>query len=201
MTRSPHIPRHTRPSGGFTLVEMLITVTIMAILAAMAIPAFSRLVANHRMVTSTNGFREALMEAKSEARTRNTGNPRSGVSLRSMSGDENFAAGWQIFTDADLDGVLDAGTDNLLQQYAQAGGTATIRRVLRAGSAGAFTYTDATAPADRMVVSFRRDGSNTSPTPAFFRICDPAMPSLRGRILQVSVVGIVTLDSTNEVCP
>ena len=197
MSSSDLCPR--QQMHGFTLVELMVTIVILAILTMAAIPSFSRLFTSNRLATQTNEFKAALQSARSEAQRRGAVR---GTSLRATSGTENYAPGWQVFTDDGLNGTLDSGDTLLRQQDAPpAGTTTTIRRVLRAGAAGAFTYSDATAPADRMVVTFNTQGQNMGSAPAFFRICDSAMPTVAGRIIQVSIAGIVTLDSSTTVCP
>src|SRR3569832_2414901 len=54
-------------SRGFTLVELLVTISIATILVTLAVPSFSDFVKNNRMITLTNDFVTALNVARSEA--------------------------------------------------------------------------------------------------------------------------------------
>ncbi|MBD1551063.1 GspH/FimT family pseudopilin [Pseudomonas typographi] len=60
---------------GFTLVEMLVTVALLVIVATVAVPSFSTLVAKNRADTETGDFYRALNYARLEAVNR-------GVSVR-----------------------------------------------------------------------------------------------------------------------
>ena len=60
-----------RKNAGFTIVELMFTVFIAAILFAVAIPSFRGMMANNRIVTQTNEIIGAMAFARSEAITRN----------------------------------------------------------------------------------------------------------------------------------
>ncbi len=99
-------------TAGFTLIEMIVTVTIAAILASIAVPSFTKMIERNRISTGTNEFLSALILARSEAVKR-------GVSVAictsgdqtncSSSGSTEFADGWMVFTDCDGDGKHAAG--------------------------------------------------------------------------------------------
>jgi type IV fimbrial biogenesis protein FimT len=64
--------RNPGASAGFTIVELMITVTLAAILLGIAIPSFRATMARNRVVTQSNEFVGAVNLARSEAITRNT---------------------------------------------------------------------------------------------------------------------------------
>jgi type IV fimbrial biogenesis protein FimT len=62
-------PRHAR---GFTMPELLAVVAIVAILASVAAPAFSSMIASQRARSASSELYAALARARSEAIKRNT---------------------------------------------------------------------------------------------------------------------------------
>ena len=59
-------------SGGFTIVELMITLTVAAILLAVAIPSFTYLTVSNRLTTTANALVNRLSLARSDAIKRNT---------------------------------------------------------------------------------------------------------------------------------
>lgn len=57
-------------AGGFTLVELMVTVAVVAIVGAIAAPAFANMVRHNRLVSSSNEMIAALQLARAEALAR-----------------------------------------------------------------------------------------------------------------------------------
>ncbi len=85
-TSSRH--RSCRRSAGFTLVELITVVAIMGILAALAGPSFTDMIARQRLRTGAFDLVGDLMLARSEAIKR-------GESVTVTPGD-NWALGWTV---------------------------------------------------------------------------------------------------------
>jgi len=99
---------------GFTLLEMLITLSISAILTTTAIPAFYELVQRNRLTTEINTFVGHLHYTRSEAVKRGV----RAVMCRSTDGEScertaGWEEGWIIFADYNGNRELD-GRDQLL---------------------------------------------------------------------------------------
>lgn len=189
--------RYPQRDLGVTLIELLVTLVVMAIMVTIAAPSFSRLIASNRLTSQTNEFILALNLARSEATRR--GQPV--TLLATATASPVFQSGWQIFTDADGDGAKGstAADGNVIRESAAVTGQTTITRVTLSGS----TYTTATASAvpDRLYLTFNALGGKYSGAIAYFKVCDASIPSLPGRVIQVSMVGRAALYANNVSCP
>jgi type IV fimbrial biogenesis protein FimT len=76
---------------GFTLIELMITLAVMAILITAALPSFNEFIKNNRLTTQANDFIAAMNLARSEAIKRGAS-----INISSTSGDGNWSGGWRI---------------------------------------------------------------------------------------------------------
>jgi type IV fimbrial biogenesis protein FimT len=90
-----------RHAAGFTLVEMLTVVVIIALLSSIAAPSFVQLVASQRLKGASSDLFSALLRARSEAIKRNTE-----VSLTPAAANQ-WQSGWTIPNPADSGNKLD----------------------------------------------------------------------------------------------
>ncbi|CAN7550291.1 GspH/FimT family pseudopilin [Variovorax paradoxus] len=74
---------------GFTLIELITTITVMAILAGIALPSFSAFIANQRVRNVSFDLMAAITLARSQAVTRNTN-----VSLQKVG--TAWDGGWRV---------------------------------------------------------------------------------------------------------
>lgn len=95
---------------GFTLVELMVTLTVLAILIAVGVPGFAQFVQGQRTTTQVNELIGILNLARSEALTR--GRP---VAIRSMDGD--FNTGFQLWRDGNNNGAYNDAADELLRDF------------------------------------------------------------------------------------
>ncbi|WKL17176.1 GspH/FimT family pseudopilin [Comamonas testosteroni] len=118
MPNSPLIRRHF--SKGFTAIELMVTVAILAILAGIAAPSFNPIIERWRVRQISEELQSTLYFARSEAVKRGGGV----TILRNTSTDgctisdtdtDVWNCGWLVFVDKNSNGVKDSG-EEILQQ-------------------------------------------------------------------------------------
>lgn len=111
--------RAVRYCAGFTLVELLVVITIAAILQAVAVPAMADFVNASRQTNAINTLLVSLHLARSEAIKRK----QRAVVCKSETGQActssgEWGQGWLVFHDANNNAQLDAGEVVLVHQQA-----------------------------------------------------------------------------------
>lgn len=81
-----------RSMSGFTLTELMIVVAVFAVLVSAALPSYNQFVRNQRVKTASFDVFSSLVQARSDAITRNAS-----ITMTPVSG--NWASGWTV-TDA-----------------------------------------------------------------------------------------------------
>ncbi len=95
-------------SHGFTLVELMIAVAIVAILAALAFPSFQGTLRSNRAATSTNEMLASLSLARTEA-IRNNRGASICPSADGASCGADWNAGWLVWADTNADNAVNGG--------------------------------------------------------------------------------------------
>ena len=100
-------PSHPRSQSGFTLIEILVVVSVLGILAALALPSFQPLIERWRVKTTVEELQSSLYFARSRAIT-NAGNivlVKNDVAGSCVStGNDDWTCGWRIYLDQNRDG-------------------------------------------------------------------------------------------------
>lgn len=92
--RPPRLCNPHRDARGFTIIELMIAVAILAIIVTIAAPSMSDLVRDQRVKTATFDLYSALIFARSEAIKRN-------ANVDVVPAATDWAAGWQVRVQSD----------------------------------------------------------------------------------------------------
>ena len=167
---------------GFTLIELIVTVAVAAILLTVGIPSFQQMMRNNRAAAHMNEMISALNLARSEAAKRGVR-----VSLCPSTDQAtcidgtNWNNGWIVFTDT-------SANDS----------TVTVGTVLRVGEAltGAPTLTGPTSVRYRFTGDILNDPSSTSDKAEFIYTLD----TITQRVC-ISPVGRPRVEKVATSCP
>jgi type IV fimbrial biogenesis protein FimT len=166
---------------GFTIIELMVAISIAAILLSVAIPSFSSVIRSTRLTTYANELVASLNLARSEAVKR-------GVQIsvkRKGSTNQNWDSGWDIFTDLNGDGVLDTA-DVLIKTYP----ALTNGFTLRTGTAGYQTF-----------AAYLPSGLSLNSSGDTFRLCASSGDIVNSRAIVINALGRPRTSETTTACP
>lgn len=129
--------------NGFTLVELMVTLAVAAILMTVAIPSFQNTIRMNRLSTQTSHIMTALNIARSEAIRRGVSvsvcSSLNSTACRSAATAGNWSGGWIVFSDINGDGDVDVD-DGVLKVWNALSGAATLTETNNSGTSGTISY-------------------------------------------------------------
>lgn len=142
-------PHH--PPGGFTAIELMVVIAIVAVLAALAAPSFNSLIERWQVRQAAEDLRSTIYFARSEAIKRG-GN----VSLSANA--SGWTAGWAVTSGTDT--LQQTANSNGVGVAVTAGGAAQTGFDVTRWGMLALTGTDAAVAATILVTPKGKDGSS-----------------------------------------
>jgi type IV fimbrial biogenesis protein FimT len=177
------------PKAGFTLIEVLIVLVVLATILSIGTPQMQRQLHSNRLHAETSRFLGAINLARSEAVMRNL--PVSicpSAMARTGSPDcfGSYADGWIVFANADKDKVVDSGIDEVIQVFE--GLPSGFKLTNRAGDREASN-----------LISYLPDGSSHSNRTLMF--CPPVQSAVESLSIVLNIVGRARLVEGWGQCP
>lgn len=128
-SRSTRPCQCSRSHCGFTLVELMVTLAVAAIVMSLAVPSFTEMTKNNRLTTQANQLVTALNLARSEAITRRA--TINVAAIDAADADNEWGKGWsvavnggatlRIFQSLEGGSTLDSNNDIATFQYQPSG--------------------------------------------------------------------------------
>jgi type IV fimbrial biogenesis protein FimT len=166
-------PLLTRVSG-VTLIELMITMSVVAVLMALAVPSFQYVTNANRMASEVNAMLGDMQFSRAEAIKEGlTVTICSSSDQQTCSNSASWRNGWIVYSDLNGNGVIDAG------------------EVLRVGHAFHGTDTFSDSASGTTLVRFNREGF--APGPGItITLHDSTSNSKWTRCMKISTVGMLT---------
>jgi len=166
-----------KKNSGFTLLELLITVAIISIVMAIAVPSMTTFTQNDRLTTNINTLIGHLAYARSEAVKRNQQVSICSSNNATTCTGGNWQDGWIVYIDADGDNSFTAGEEVLRAQQALE---------------GANTLTPTTI-SDQVTYDYRGFADPDTTSTGSFQLCD-GRSGPHGKTIRISTTGRVRIE-------
>lgn len=141
---------------GFTLIEMMTAIVVLAVILAIAVPNLAGFVRTSRVRGAQSELISSLMLARSEAAKR--GVTVSVGASAPVAGSE-FSAGWTVWIDANADGAVNSG-ETVIRQYPDISSAVVIRSRVGATSTSSVSFASTGFLTPASTVSFSVCGKN-----------------------------------------
>jgi type IV fimbrial biogenesis protein FimT len=173
----PVRPRQSLGSNGFTLIELMVAVAMVAILSAVAAPSFSEMMIRSAIRSTSSDLGADLNLARAEAiRIGGRVSVCARATPTASTCGSDWKQGWLVFREAGTTGIgVFGGSDRLLREHADIHRDLTLAR---SDGGGAITFMASGA--------LQQSGIATTALLAL------RAPGQKGRDLQVSVIGRLT---------
>lgn len=104
--------------NGFTVIELMITVAVVAILLAVGLPSYDNFIKNSRLTAGNNALATDLTLARSEAVKRGLRvTACKSANQASCTTSNNWQQGWIVFTDQDNNASYSSATETLIRAH------------------------------------------------------------------------------------
>lgn len=179
---------------GFTLMEMIATIVIAAIMITMAVPGLATFMNNNRMVTQINDFVASANIARMEAvkRAAHVVVCKSSNLTSCATSGGGWEQGWIAFVDSDSSGTHDAGEDIITSHGPLSSG------ITLTGSASNSTYVTADVSS---TFYFKSDGSSNLTAYGEIVLCDTNRHTSVPKAVVINPVGRVETMNSTELTP
>ena len=160
-----------RREGGFTLIELMVTIGILAIVLAVGVPSYRNIVMDNRLASQANLFATSIKLARSNAvkfqRSATVcSSTNFDAAVPTCGGSPDWSTGWIVWVDKDRDAATDAN------EVISVSGPVHRASELK-GTVNRFTY----------------DGRGFASTPAGdLTLCDSRSGEM-GRVIKVNTTG------------
>jgi type IV fimbrial biogenesis protein FimT len=180
----------TPRSRGFTLIELITTLAVAGILVTLAVPSFSEVIKNNRLITQENDFVTTLNLARSEA-IRRSGRVTvcKSSNQTSCSGAGGWEQGWIVFNDVNNDGVVTNPATNVLRVHGALSSGVTLH-----GDANLLDYVSYVSSGATQKFA----GGASATQPGVLIMCDDRGFVSQAKGIQISATGRVSTDSATS---
>lgn len=169
-----------KKNNGFTLIELMVALTVFAILVAVGIPQINQLTNKNRMVSEINYIAGSLALARSESVRRGRIVTLCGSTDSATCDTTSWESGWIVFMDVNKDTTVDAGDGDTILKIGDALTAGNTLRLLKSDNAGILQFKpDGTL----------RDSSNDGFDDGTFVLCENTKTTTEAKAVNVNRLG------------
>ncbi len=175
--------KFSKKTYGFTLVELMVTIAIAAILMMVAVPSYTDFIKRNTVESLQSRLSAAVVTARTEAASRNvTTTLCASNNGTSCTGATTWSGGWIVFADVNADQTVTAAVDTVILVYLQP--SADYPVMFRNDAAAAVAG-----------ISFANLGFTRGSVRAFATLCEPKKDVKYARGLTIERSGRVMKSS------